>query len=324
VTDPLVLPFSCPDNFDPGRPIIRISPGGTRVFVSSHPSDEWALVLDVPSGRRLREFTVLKRLTRPLFLDEDRLVLFDEEGSAVHELTTKSEVEWGEPIPGGDGWLSPDPNVIVTGGNHFGLYDVAARKEVRHLPHLLNRDVTSVGFSPDGRYLAAEFCESYRCSPVVGVWDLTVNRLLRLYETFSENECHDIALTADCRFAVCTNGFIAVFGPDHAEEIGPHFHCIAESLRFSASGHSLEVIEYNGAVAWVDPLTGRAVREEPPAGHEVTGCATTAGRLAAGVAGRTVLVWQLPRWEEAEPSAAPDRGGTKVSRGSRPPRRRGR
>ena len=300
MADPLVLPFRCPEHFEPGRPIIRISPGGTRVFVSSHPSDDWAVVLEVPSGRRLCEFADLKRLTRPLFLGEDRLVLFDEEGSAVHDLTAGNEIEWGTPIPGGDGWLGPEPDVIVTGGKHFSLYNVATRTEVRRFHAPLDREVTSVGFSPDGRYLAAELCEEGGGYPLVGVWDLAADRLLRLYATRFENECREIALSADHLFAISTNDFIAVFGPDHAERIGAYDYS-AESLRFSASGHTLRAVAYTGALAWIDPLAGVALHEEPPpAGPQVLGVAVNGRGLAAGVAGRAVLVWQLPRWGAAE------------------------
>jgi hypothetical protein len=207
----------------------------------------------------------------------------------------------GKPIPGSDAWLSPDPNVIVTGGRLFSLYDVATGTEVQRLHTLQDRQATSAGFSPDGRHLAVEFCERDRCYPLVGICDWTSRCLLRIYETTSENECHDIALSADRRFAVCTNGYIRAFGPDHAEQIGRSFYCLATSLRFS--GDDLEAVWYDGRVVWVDPLTGRALREAaPPAGRHVTGCAVSGVRLAAGVAGRAVLVWQLPRWEEAEPA----------------------
>jgi hypothetical protein len=306
IVDPdhsLLLPFDCPAHFEPGRPIIRISPGGTRVLVSSHPSDDWAVVLDVPSGKPVRQLKPSERLTGALFLDENRLALFATRGNSVVDLGTQGEAKWkGEPIPGSDGWTSHDPILIVAGGRGVFLYDVAARKTVQSFRSPLEWSiVTKAGLSPDSRYLAAEVSEDCRCFPLLGVWDLASGRLRRLYETASDRDSRAIAVAPSARLlAVGVDDRVEIYGAEHAEPIGPSIRCFAESLRFSASGRSLEVVEFYGKVSWVDPQTGQRLREAPPPeGHKVTGCAVSGQGLAAGVAGEAVLLWQLPTWDEA-------------------------
>jgi hypothetical protein len=312
-----LVPLDCPDRFDPDRAFLWISPRGSRLLVWSYNLPDWAAVLDVPSARPLHRFTDLNNLTGAVFLDEDRVVLFDRKRNSVYDLAAKREVDWGgEAITGSDGWPGPDPNVIVTADSGVGLYDHVRRAYVRGFScalHPLGEKVSCVGFSPDGRYLAADSYE-HRNFRVVQLWDLHAGKLFRLYGAdypMGPADARMIAISPDNRLlAICAEDRVTCYGTEYVEPVSRSSSCvIAQDLRFVAGGRVLEAVGFNGRVTWLDPLTGQALREAPPpVDNGMTACAVTDARLAAGLVGKAVLFWQLPEWDEAEHVAAPDRG----------------
>jgi WD40 repeat protein len=312
----MLVPLECPERFDPDRAFLRFSPHGSRLLVWSCNRADWAIVLDVPSGRPFHQFTDLNDLTGALFLDEDRVVLFDRPRNSVHDLAAKRVVDWGgEAITGSDGWASPDPNVIVTGDSGVNRYDHVRREYVRGFScalHPLGERVSCVGFSPDGRYLAADSYE-HRNFRILQLWDLHTGKLFRLYAAdypMGPADARMIAISPDNRLlAVSAESRVTCYGTEHVEPVSrSSARVYAQDLRFLADGRVLEAVEFDGSVVWLDPLTGQTLREaQPPSGYKMTACAVTGDRLAAGLVDRTVLFWQLLEWNEAERTAATDR-----------------
>ena len=304
---PKLLPLDWPDQFDPSRVFLRFSPSGKRLFVSNDECDPWGIVLDVASGKPLHQFTDPDGLKGAIFLNDDRLLLFCRGKNSVYDVAGKHEVNWqGEMIPGQDGWDSPDPNVIVTGGNDFCLYDHVSQKVVHRFRSPNEGNVRCVGFSPDGRYLAADSGE-HRSFRFLQLWDLRTKKLFRIYElanSMYESDSRMIAISPDNRtLAVCIYGYVGWYGIEHVERILPLSECeAAVSLQFSADGRTLEVVSADGKISWLDAQTGQVLQEAPPPEClQVAMCAITKKRLAAGIGENALVFWQLPDWADAEP-----------------------
>ncbi len=299
----MLVPIECPPDFDPsGYGFVRFSPGGRRVVVSDRGTD-WAVVVDVQAARQVRRFTGLGRVRRAFFLTDNQLLVAGG-GVTVHDVPTgKLLTPPGVERLGGMTWPGPAPQRIATylGGLH--LYDLKKGKFGRRFAPLLPGNITCVRLSGDGRFLAADaYFESE--TRFVLVWDVRRKPLFRLFEVHSgDGDLAGMAFSPDNRLlAVSVESGATVFDLEKGEQIGDHDPgglSVTQAVRFSPSGRSVELVDFRGRMARINPKTGRVrQRSDPPEGPEVGACAVSADGVAAGVTADGVLFWRLPTWYE--------------------------
>jgi WD40 repeat protein len=264
------------------------------------------VVLDVRSGSQVRRFTGMRRLASAFFLTDNRLLLADDAGLGVHDLRTGQSVAWGEDEPMGRlAWPGPSPSKFLTYYGGLFLYDLRKRKFGRSFAPLLPGHLSCPTFSPGSRFLAADAYVRTEVSArrFIQVWDTRRKPLFRLFEVNSrEDDLGGMAFSPDNWFlAVSVESGATLFNLDKGEQVGKDLPgpFLTQSIRFSPSGHSLELVGYRGKMTRVNPKTGRVRQESsPPPGHEVADCAVSRGGVAAGLVGKAVLFWELPWWKE--------------------------
>jgi WD40 repeat protein len=301
----MLLPFNPPE--ESFSPYVRFSPRGRRVLVAPERGG-WAVVLDVSSGKQTHRLAGAQGNVRAQFLAEDRLLLQTEGGLTSQDLATGRAV-WSEPeLLGWGAWVNPRRGRVLVGrGMRLRLHDLKTRKRVRSFGPVVPGEVISGEFSPDGRLFALDLFhgrEEYTQRRYAQLWEVRCEFQYRLVEieVRGNGDRGAMAFSPDNRLlAVSLEGGVLLFdvkkGKPVGETAGP---VVADSVRFSPGGRSLEIVSFDGEVYRTDAKTGRVRQHAPaPEGHEIEACAVNNQGLAAGVVGAALLFWQLPEWEGA-------------------------
>jgi hypothetical protein len=268
----------------------------------------WAAVLDVSSGKQMYRFAGARGSVRAQFLAEDRLLLQTEGGLASQDLATGHEV-WSEPeLLGWGAWVNPRRSRVMVGrGERLSLYDLKTRKRVRSFGPVIPGELIGGEFSPDGRLFALDIFhgrEDFTQQRYAQLWEVRRESQYRLVEIElrGDGDRGAMAFSPDNRLlAVSVEEGALLFDVKKGKQVGDTGGpVVADSIRFSPSGRSLEIAAYNGAVYRADAKTGQVRQYVPaPEGHEIEACAISNRGLATGVVGAALLFWQLPEWEEA-------------------------
>jgi WD40 repeat protein len=300
----MLVPFDAPEGFDPSAAFayLRFNPTGTRVAVATEDGG-WVVVLDVRSGKQTHRFTGLSGLQSVVFLAEDQLLFQDGRGITIRNLTSGREQEWaGEELAGWGAWVNPRRTRIAVGRGGLHLYDLRTRKHIRGFAPLLRGQHTCVKFSPNGRFLALDvYCE--RESRHIQVWKTRRTSPYCLFEVHTgDGNLGGMAFSPDNRLlAVSVEVGATVFDLEKGKQIADHHTgpSITQSVRFSPSGRTLEIVSFHGIMGRINVKSGR-VRQwlGAPEGPEVWACGVSSQGLAVGVTGAAVLFWQLPPWKE--------------------------
>jgi hypothetical protein len=301
------VPFEAPEGFDPdgSAAIVRFSPNGRRVVVAPQRCHDWAVVVDAALGKQVDRFAGKRDSIRAEFLTNDQLLLQDGAGLAAYELGTKRKL-WSEPeLCGWGAWVNPRRNRVMLGRGGLHLRDLKTRKRVRSFGPVLSGETLEGTFSPDGSLFALDVFQGREYpskARYVQVWELKSETLYRLLdiELIGDGDRGVMAFSPDNRvLAVTVEGGALLFALKTGRQVGSTGGpFIAQGIRFSSNGRSLELVGYEGAVYRVNARTGR-VRQHfpPPDGHTVGAAAISDRGLVAGVVGASVLFWQLPEWE---------------------------
>jgi WD40 repeat protein len=212
-------------------------------------------------------------------------------------------------LPARTAWLSHDRRLLALAGGCLRVFDLRTRRCVRVLAWVHGGNITVGAFSPDGRYVAADsYADSHSdaAGRFVQVWDLHSKWRYHHYvfepRWRGQGDAGGIAFTPDNRLlAFSADSGVELLSMEEGESVaqydpGPS---ITTSLRVSPSGRSLEVMSFDGQLARVAAGSGRVLqRLAAPEGSEVRACTVGPRNVAAGVAGKSVLLWSLPAWEE--------------------------
>jgi WD40 repeat protein len=201
---------------------------GGELGTTSGPGAELRLY-DVSTGK-LKE-TVVKNLTGAVWA-----VAYSPDGSLLAH---------------GGGWAGFGP---VGAGGHLKLWDVATKKEARHMKH--DGAVMSLAFSADGKTIASGTYEVVAKAHVgvVKLWKVENGELLRTIKGY-KGEIYAVALSPDGKLVVWAgyDSIVKVSDTSSGKEINVLKLTESDSVRslaFSPDGNTLAVASAGGFHLW--------------------------------------------------------------------------
>jgi WD40 repeat protein len=277
--------------------LLAFNPRGNRLAVSHMFADQ-VQVFDTQSGAPLTCLKGLTRVSGVQFLSAEVLLVAAFGGCYRCNLRGG-----GRDLLTDKGWqtavaLSPDGRLLALGEQRgLVLFDLAHQRDVGWFGVHFNAEhgVFCAGFSPGGRYLAADLHVGGRAGGIVGVWDLQTNRRQRLFDTRG----YAFAFRGDTlTLAVsAASGHVEIYEPDQGEEVARRLsfdYHVPHAMQSRDWDCSLAMLLEGGEFVQVDWDSGEVQRRIPAAGghkflsNVVTNAAWT---HFAGSTEKGVLVW---------------------------------
>lgn len=159
---------------------VVFSPEGSYICSKSY-YDKTTRLWDVTTGNEIRCF-------------ESQVVKFSVDFKYVISGSKEKSLKLGETSTGkelmcfegeySDVAFSPDGRYFITGGDGIKLRDTVTGKELRRFNNDSNAPITSVIFSPDGRFVLAENNEND-----FNLWEALTGKAVRRFKGSSDSEC---------------------------------------------------------------------------------------------------------------------------------------
>jgi len=307
------------DVVDPQR--FAFNAANTLLAVGSRDEDV-AVILDLADGRERARVEGIQLSDLEAFEFSGDKLLAIRDGTCVFYDVRRGEFET---VFTPDGLHPQSATVDPTGrlmavGVEQGLilYDLQKRKVRRRLGTYIDGAPLNPGFSPGGRFVAADFItEAY--GDFLLVWDTADGKRWRTLEISSGDLV--VAFRGDTLSFVLGQNGLDLYEPDQGDEPVARYPKpdYPEAVAFRDGGKTLAAVGYKDGLVMIDVATGRVKQAvDRPDGREIGYSAPSADwSLIASTTQEGVLVWPsgLTARRGGAPRERPRKGSTGDKRG---------